>query len=43
MIKSDGNLLAFFERPMAAVLGILTLAAWFLPPLVRRLRTTAGA
>ena len=32
MIKSDGNLLAFFERPVAATLGALTLAAWFLPP-----------
>ena len=28
MIKSDGNLLAFFERPIAAVLGVLTLLAW---------------
>jgi TctA family transporter len=43
MIKSDGSLLGFFERPMAAVLGVLTLAAWFLPPLVRRLRTSARA
>jgi putative tricarboxylic transport membrane protein len=34
MIKGDGRLLAFFERPIAAGLGILTLAvlAW---PLVR--------
>lgn len=43
MIKSDGSLLAFFERPIAATLGILTLAAWFLPPIIRRLRTAAGA
>jgi putative tricarboxylic transport membrane protein len=43
MIKSDGNVLAFFERPIAATLGALTLAAWFLPPVVRRLRQTAGA
>jgi TctA family transporter len=43
MIKSDGRLLAFFERPIAATLGALTLAAWFLPPLVRRLRQMAGA
>jgi TctA family transporter len=28
MIKSDGNLLGFFERPVAAVLGIVTLAVW---------------
>jgi len=34
MIKADGRLFAFFERPIAAGLGILTLAvlAW---PLVR--------
>jgi hypothetical protein len=43
MIKADGNLLAFFERPLAAVLGVLTLAAWFLPPAIRRLRRLAGA
>jgi TctA family transporter len=43
MIKSDGSLGAFFGRPIALTLGILTLAAWFLPPLVRRLRTIAGA
>jgi TctA family transporter len=35
MIKGDGRLLAFFERPIAAGLGVLTLAvlAW---PLLRR-------
>jgi putative tricarboxylic transport membrane protein len=43
MIKSDGSLLAFFTRPIAAALGVLTLAAWFLPPLIRRLRQVAGA
>jgi len=43
MIKADGNLLAFFERPVAAVLGAATLAAWFLPPVIRRLRRAAGA
>ncbi len=42
MIKSDGNLLAFFERPVAATLGALTLAVWFLPILMRRLRRLAG-
>ena len=31
MIKSDGNLLAFVDRPVAATLGGLTLAVWFLP------------
>jgi TctA family transporter len=43
MIKSEGSLTAFFGRPIAASLGTLTLAAWFLPPLVRRLRRLAGA
>ena len=43
MIKSDGSLLAFFGRPVAATLGVLTLGAWFLPPLIRKLRRTAGA
>ena len=28
MIKSDGSLLGFFERPIAAALGVLTLAIW---------------
>jgi len=37
MIKADGQLTAFFARPVAAMLGALTLAAWFLPPVVRRL------
>ena len=28
MIKADGNLMAFFERPIAAVLGVVTLVIW---------------
>ncbi len=28
MIKADGNLLGFFERPIAACLGVLTLIIW---------------
>jgi TctA family transporter len=43
MIKSNYNLLAFFSRPIAGVLGVLTLGAWFLPPVIRRLRRLAGA
>jgi TctA family transporter len=43
MIKADGNLLAFFTRPVAATLGVLTLLTWFAPPLVRKLRAAAGA
>ena len=36
MIKADGRMLAFFERPIAGGLGVLTLAV-FAIPLVRRL------
>jgi TctA family transporter len=43
MIKSEGDLLAFFQRPVAAALGVLTLAVWFLPVAMRRLRRLAGA
>jgi len=43
MIKSDGQFIGFFTRPIAATLGALTLAAWFLPPVIRRLRSIAGA
>ncbi len=42
MIKADGDLLAFFDRPVAATLGAMTLAVWFLPLLMRRLRRLAG-
>ncbi len=28
MIKADGDLLAFFERPIAAVLGVVTILVW---------------
>jgi len=36
MIKADGRFFAFFERPIAGALGVLTLAV-FAIPLVRRL------
>jgi TctA family transporter len=42
MIKSDGRVFAFFERPIAAALGAMTFAVWFLPLLMRRLRRLAG-
>jgi TctA family transporter len=38
MIKSDGDLMGFFSRPIALVLGIVTLSIWFLPPVIRALR-----
>jgi putative tricarboxylic transport membrane protein len=31
MIKSDGNFLEFFSRPISCVLGIITLAVWCIP------------
>jgi putative tricarboxylic transport membrane protein len=42
MIKSDGDMTAFLARPIAASLGAMTLAVWFLPLLLRRLRRLAG-
>ena len=38
MIKADGDLLAFFARPIAAGLGVVTLTIWFAPLLLRRHR-----
>jgi len=32
LVKADGNFGAFFERPIAAVLGATTLAIWAWPP-----------
>jgi TctA family transporter len=46
LVKADGQLLAFFERPIAAVLGAVTIALWAAPLLRRaltRARPTAGA
>jgi TctA family transporter len=40
LIKSDGSVLAFFERPIAATLGVVTLLIW-LSPLLRRGRRRA--
>jgi TctA family transporter len=42
MIKSDGGFLAFFERPIAGVLGVATIAIWVVPPLLRALRGKAS-
>src|SRR3954454_4051273 len=43
MIKADGNLLAFFSRPIAAGLGALTIAIWFWPLLRRRRKLPEAA
>jgi TctA family transporter len=42
MIKSDGRFLGFFERPIAAGLGVLTILIW-LWPLLRQLRSRRPA
>jgi TctA family transporter len=42
MIKADGDLLAFFERPIAAGLGIFTLLVWASPLLLRWRRAGRG-
>lgn len=39
LIKSDGNVLAFFGRPIAATLGVITFAIWLSPLLRSRRRT----
>jgi TctA family transporter len=31
LIKSDGSVLAFFSRPIAATLGVVTFAIWLWP------------
>ena len=38
LIKSDGNMLAFFERPIAAGLGVVTLLVWATPIVVAIVR-----
>jgi TctA family transporter len=38
MIKSNGSLGAFFDRPIALGLAVLTLAVWFAPPVMKVLR-----
>jgi TctA family transporter len=38
MIKSNGDLAAFVERPIAAGLAAVTLVVWFLPAVLRVLR-----
>jgi TctA family transporter len=41
MIKSDGNLTAFVQRPIAAGLAAVTLLVWFAPLLMKVVRRTA--
>jgi TctA family transporter len=43
LIKSDGHLLAFFERPIAGTLGVITLAIWIVPTILRFVRARRSA
>jgi TctA family transporter len=38
MIRSDGSLLAFFDRPIAAGLGVVTILIWLSPLILRLVR-----
>jgi putative tricarboxylic transport membrane protein len=38
MIKSDGNLAAFFTRPIALGLAVVTVLVWFTPVVMRGIR-----
>jgi putative tricarboxylic transport membrane protein len=38
MIKSDGNLLAFFSRPIAAALAVVTILVWLMPVVMKLLK-----
>lgn len=38
MIKSDGDFVAFFNRPIAGTLGVLTILVWSMPIVMRLLR-----
>ena len=42
MIKANGSFTAFFERPIAAGLGVLTVAVWCLPLVFGFLRRSGG-
>ncbi len=38
VIKSDGNIIAFFDRPIAGTLGVITILIWVLPLFMRHFR-----
>lgn len=43
MIKSNGNLAAFFERPIALGLAVVTCVVWFLPGVMKVVRGRRAA
>jgi len=42
MIKHDGQILGFFERPIAAGLGVVTIIVWFFPLILMALSRARG-
>lgn len=38
MAKGRGDPMVFFERPISATLGVITLSIWLIPPLIRLVR-----
>jgi putative tricarboxylic transport membrane protein len=40
LVKADGNFLVFFQRPIAATLGALTLLIWLWPVFNRMRRAS---
>jgi TctA family transporter len=38
MIKSEGNIVAFFDRPIAGTLGVMTILIWVVPLVLRIFR-----
>ncbi len=43
MLKSKGDLMAFFERPVAGSLGVLTIVIWFSPLVIRLVQRKMAA
>jgi TctA family transporter len=39
MAKGRGDPMVFFDRPIAATLGVITLSIWILPPIYRMIRS----
>lgn len=43
LIKADGHMIAFFDRPIAGTLGVITLAIWIVPFVIRFIRSRKTA
>jgi TctA family transporter len=43
LVKADGSFIAFFQRPIAGVLGAVTLLIWLWPLLKRALPNRSNA